>query len=314
MVFYFGIEDWRIVFNHCPATRCMEYMHYHTLCLCSHSARTVARCKWFNSKVQSSLGGIFSRCHLVYPSFQLQAPSQEPKNGFHHLDRTDSILHGLSSEQLSSEQLSSEVDKELQELLTVKEEEAKDVFIDDLSATLEAHRATNRAAIVRKQNQKADEGSLGFKRPLIGPKIIPENTPAEDVSTLLMEQGAEVAPKPLGTSTTDGNTNDDGTDPHGDESRAATEATTEPIAVSDKQKVEKPGGNGLRSTKWPADSIQNQRRQGKRYSISPHEVLEYDAMYIPPGGDYSTRFKPSCPWLANLGPFTSKRKATASRR
>ena len=288
----------------------MGYMHSRTLCLCSHSARTVARCKWLNLKIQSSLGGISSRCHFIYPTFQLRAPSQEAKNGIHNLDRADSILHGLSSEQLSNE-----VDKELQELLTVKQEEAKDVFIDDLSATLEAHRATNRAAIVRKQNQKAEEGSLDFKRPLIGPRITAVDAPAEDVSTLPKEQGAEVAPKPLGTSTTDDNTNDDGTEPHRDGIREATEAPTESTAVSDKQQVGKLGRNGLQSTKWPADSVQNERRRGKKYSISPHEVLEYDAMYIPPGGDYGTRYKPSCPWLASLGPFNPKRKAeTASRR
>lgn len=279
-------------------------MHYRSLCLCSHSATTVARRGWFNPKSAPSLGGLFSRCHFINPSFQLQAPSQKAKNGIHDLDRADSTLNGLSSE----------VDKELRELLTIKQEEAKDVFIDDLFATLDAHRTTNRAAIVRKLNQKANEGSLEFKRPVIGPKINAVDAPAKDGLNLPREHGAEVTPKPLGTSMTFDNTNEDGTDPHGDVFRTATRKK----AVSDKQQVEKPGRDGMRSTNWPADSIQNEPRTGerKRYSIGRNEILEYDAMYIAPRGDYRcVKYKHSCPWLAKLVTFdTKERTVTASRR
>ena len=272
-------------------------MHYRTRCLGFNGARTVARRPWFYSKIPSLLGGN-SRCHFINPSLQLQAPSQEAKNGTHNLVHTDSILHGLSSE----------VDKDIRELLTVKQEEAKDVFIDDLSATLEAHRTTNRATIVRKLFRKANHIPF-FKRPLIAPKIIAVDAPAEDGFTLPVEQSVEVAPKPLGTSMTFDNTKDDGTDLHGDDFRVATEEES----VSDEQQVEEPRRKGMRSTNWPADSVQNEQRRGKRYSIDRHEVLEYEAMYIRPRGDYSSKSKRSCPWLAGLSRFDRKWK-TASRR
>ncbi|KAL8794561.1 MAG: hypothetical protein Q9195_002896 [Heterodermia aff. obscurata] len=229
------------------------------------------------------------------------APSQESKNATPNLDRTNSI----------SNELSSEVDKELRELLTIKQEEAKDVFIDDLSATLEAHRLTNRATIVRKQNQKADEGQLVFKRPIISPKIIAVDSPAKDGFILPEEQDAEVTPKPLGASMTLDNTKDDGTGLHGGDFSVATEEE----AVSDKRQVEKSSRNGLRSTNWPADSVQNEPHQGKRYSIDRHEVLEYDAMYIPPRGDYHFQNRPSHPWLYGLDGYdTESKPITASRR
>ena len=282
-------------------------MHYRSICLCSqasHSATTVARRRWLNPKSasSSSLGGLFSRCHFINPSSQLQAPSQETKNGIHNLDRADSILQGLSSE----------VDKELRELLTIKQEEAKDVFIDDLFATLDAHRTTNRAAIVRKLNQRANEGSLDFKRPVIGPKINAVDAPAKGGLTLPRKQRAGVTPKPRGISKTFDNTNDGGTDPHGDDFRAATQKT----AVSENQQVEKPGRDGMRSTNWPADSIQNESRRGRRYSIGRNEILEYDAMYIAPRGHYRyVNDNPSCPWLQTLATSnTKKRTANASRR
>ena len=273
-------------------------MHHRTRCLCFDGARTVARRPWFYSKIPFLLGGRSSRCHFINPSFQLQAPSSEAKNGTHNLVRTDSILHGLSSE----------VDKDIRELLTVKQEEAKDVFIDDLSATLEAHRTTNRATTVRKLTQQANYELPYFKRPLIAPKIIAVDAPAEDGLTLPGEQGVEVAPKPLGTSMTVDNTNDDGTDLHGHDFRVATEEKF----VSDEQQ-KKPRRKDMRSTNWPADSVQNEQRRGKRYSIGRHEVLEYEAIYIAPRGDYSSKLKRSSPWLARLSHFDRKWK-TASRR
>ena len=279
-------------------------MHCRTICLGSNATRTLARCQWLHLQIPSLLGARFSRCQFTNPSFPLQAPSHEAENGTHNLDCTDSILHGLSSE----------VDKDIRELLTVKQEEAKDVFIDDLSATLEAHRTTNRATVVRKQRSRANiEIPLAFKRLPIASNIIAVDAPAKDKFTLPEEQGVEVTRKPLGTSRTEDNTKDTGTDLHGENFRVATVTKT----VSDRQQVEKPGHSSMRSTNWPADSVQNRRRRGEKYSIGRHEVLEYQAMYIPPGGDYrsmkyATR---SCPWVARLGTFTRKPKGvTASRR
>ena len=253
-------------------------------------------------------GGRSSRCHFTNPSSQLQVATQEAKNGTRNPDRTDSTLHGLSSE----------VDKEVRELLTVKQEEAKDVFIDDLSATLEAHRTTNRATIVRKLEgnaKKSDERSLGFKSlnvPSRDPKTTVVDAPAKDGFTSPGEQGVEASPNTLRTSMIFDNTKDHSIDLHRDDIKVATEEK----AVSDKQQVEKPGYDGMRRTNWPADSVQNQRRRMKRYSVGRNEVLEYDAMYIPPTGDYRRVFSLSRPWLRKLSNtfHTKKKGETASRR
>ena len=45
--------------------------------------------------------------------------------------------------------------------------DAKDVNIDDLSATLEAHRASNRAAVIRKIELDANEIRRHYKRPVL---------------------------------------------------------------------------------------------------------------------------------------------------
>lgn len=51
--------------------------------------------------------------------------------------------------------------------LARSEKDAKDIFVDDLSATLEAHRASNRAAVIRKVNVTAVVAPPRFKRPLL---------------------------------------------------------------------------------------------------------------------------------------------------
>lgn len=50
--------------------------------------------------------------------------------------------------------------------LTRNERDAKDIIVDDLSATLEAHRALNRAAVIRK-TETDGATSLPFKRLLL---------------------------------------------------------------------------------------------------------------------------------------------------
>ena len=51
--------------------------------------------------------------------------------------------------------------------LARSEKDAKDIFVDDLSATLEAHRASNRAAVIRKVNVTAVVAPPRFQRLLL---------------------------------------------------------------------------------------------------------------------------------------------------
>lgn len=50
--------------------------------------------------------------------------------------------------------------------LAIKEGDDKGIIVDDLSATLEAHRASNRAAVIRKIILRADDSPGPIRRPL----------------------------------------------------------------------------------------------------------------------------------------------------
>ncbi|KAG7009266.1 hypothetical protein G7Y79_00003g011340 [Physcia stellaris] len=207
----------------------------------------------------------------------------------------------------SPDDLSRALDEEFRELLRVKHEEAKDVFIDDLSATLEAHRATNRAKIVRKLNQKAN-WEPPFKNPLAD-GVATSSTSAvqkEDRSNLIDEQGAEVAAKPLLPLPWIKHSDDGGI---GTPSEVAGNSHGEKHKTGGHQRD--PNEDVHRDKHWPADSIQNEQYWRNIKGSALHEIQEYKAMYIHPRGDFNSEMKVNkCLWLDGLGTFATAKKAS----
>lgn len=274
-------------------------MHHRTICLCCSSVRTVARYRQLSSPIRPLSGGWPKRDYTAQSHPDSQTPSQDATATTSNAGPTGSSLDNLSGA----------LDEELRELLRVKHEEAKDVFLDDLSATLEAHRATNRANIVRKLNQKAKWKSP-FKNPLADAVAITLISPI-----LNEEQGAEVTAEPLHASAQIKHLKDGGI---GTPSEVAGEFHDK------KEKTERQQGKDSnedvhRDKHWPADSIQNAQYWRQRKGSALHEIQEYKAMYILPRGDYhSERRENNCPWLDGLGTFATARKTimevSSSRR
>ena len=203
--------------------------------------------------------------------------------------------------------MSRALDEEFRELLRVKHEEAKDVFLDDLSATLEAHRATNRAKIVRKLNQKAN-WEPPYKNPLDA--VFTTSTSAvekENGSNLNDEQGAEVTAKPLRALPRVKDSDGGGI---GTPSEVAGKSHGEKNEPSGQQEKD-PNEDVHRDKHWPADSIQNEQYRRKIKGSAIHEIQEYKAMYIQPRGDYHSEKKvDDCLWLGGLGTFATAKRAT----
>lgn len=156
---------------------------------------------------------------------------------------------------------------------------AQDVVIDDLSATLEAHRASNRASVIRKIDAPSSIPSF-FLRPSIdgkrGIKGVPSEVPRED-----LDEGRALA-QHIFKSRVDGD--------QAEETQSAHEA-------------------GIR--KWPADSLQAQEGHGKRVRrkasndfVKSSGVLEYIGVPFLPtqSWDYvsSSTARLQRPWLAYL--------------
>ena len=207
----------------------------------------------------------------------------------------------------SPDDLSRALDEEFRELLRVKHEEAKDVFLDDLSATLEAHRATNRAKIVRKLNQKA-KWEPPYKNPLDA--VVTTSTSdvqKENGSNLNDEQGAEVTAKPLRALPRVEHSDDGGI---GTPSEVGGESHGEKNKTG-RQQGKDPNEDVYRDKHWPADSIQNEQYRRKIKGSALHEIQEYKAMYIPPRGDYHSGKKVNdCLWLGGLATFATAKRAT----
>lgn len=148
---------------------------------------------------------------------------------------------------------------------------AKDVFVDDLSATLEAHRESNRAAIIRRIYQDS-AAQASFLNPLAVSE--PDDTPTD---------GAIV--------------NDDVGVIHEDLPAQATSDSaqnTTPTHVTNKPARKR----RWIMTHWPKDSIQLAEVTGKMYRGKEDEVLEYEAYLLQPQSPYipgSKTFK--SPWL-----------------
>lgn len=275
-------------------------MHNRTICLCCSSIKRVARCGQLSLRISPLLGCRLWRHHFKHSSFYLQSPPQGAERRTHDVNHSGSALDDISNV----------VDEELRQLQETKLEEARDVFIDDLIATLEAHRSTNRAAVVRKLYQKAQCWTPVSKNPLADFEDTAADAPDEDGSALSEEQGAGATIKPLAASTTVVYDNVRATDVH----RAAPGSKYSKESEPKGQKGETSYGHAKCNPRWPADSIQSQQARGRKHKRTSSELLEYDAMYIAPQGCYYGKKTPYCPWLKGLGTFYTRQKPVAAPR
>ena len=156
--------------------------------------------------------------------------------------------------------------------------DAKDIFIDDLSATLDAHRDRNKASVTRRVDQDI-KGRLPFLRPL--PKVSltshtnDETIPGDDVHSRFL---ATTLPKESVIN-------------------KAKDDTSEPLKV---QRRTTPAQ--WASFYWPADAVQLAELTGKIYKRKPSEVMEYKPCLLTPQGVFDARPRePQRPWLAFLG-------------
>ena len=130
------------------------------------------------------------------PSLRLQSCCQTRLcRCFHNIhSRRDSSVPVANTDKQAIESLTLWQDSSgkalVRKALARKEEDTKNIFVDDLSATLEAHRASNRAGVIRKLKSKEPVGNLAAPvlRPLLakssceGSKITETHTVKESGS------------------------------------------------------------------------------------------------------------------------------------
>ena len=151
--------------------------------------------------------------------------------------------------------------------------DAKDIIIDDLSATLEAHRDRNKASVIQRINQDV-KGRVPFLRPL------PDISQTSHTSN-------ETIP--------------------GDDVHSTSLTTTLPEEFVDTPEPFKIKRHLTRdqwmSFYWPADAVQLAELTGKIYKPKPSEVMEYKPYLPPTQGAFSVARlrEPQRPWLALLG-------------
>ena len=165
-------------------------------------------------------------------------------------------------------------------------EATQDIIVDDLSATLEAHRARNRAAVIRKMEPSSGDTNKLFRRPLF------ERYGREDADAIHTTEQASVPRDTTMRHCEDQSRRDEkseGYNPH------KAENTSE-SPVKNKQPS--------RVWRWPADSVQAkalEARQGRRAFIRSIDPLEYSGMLPPVKGMWhrvvSTPAEFVRPWL-----------------
>jgi len=155
--------------------------------------------------------------------------------------------------------------------------DAKDIYIDDLTATLEAHRQTNKASLIRRVHQDAD-----WQAPFLSPVANTEPAPESNDEPIVdsdAHRSTLAAPLP--------------------EESIATPAREDGHDHSQVRKGLNP--KQWASLYWPADSVQLAEITGKLYKAKPEEILEYDACLIQNQGVFSIKKTAAqYPWLAML--------------
>ena len=271
----------------------VQYMIRRALCVCYSGARTATRRGRLVFNTHLAFSGWLLSQQFCHSSTALQSVGEEVEKKGKHAQSPVSV----------PETFPDVWQKEFQDLVNARPEEARNVFVEDLSATLEAHRAANRASVVRRLYQKA-HWKTPWKTPKEHPDFDEKSSPTE------------IAPR---------FSKDHDVDTDGDAAKAsAGQCVSEPEDVaSEKIKLkkqsrkfiglgEKPAEKQTRQIRrldlsqrqlhWPADSVQNQQIRGKIYRHGTSGPLEYEPMYIGPVREFETkRWRTrDYPWLAEL--------------
>ena len=210
--------------------------------------------------------------------------------------------------------------------LARRDEDSKDIIVDDLAATLEAHRASNRAAVVRKVASHIDS-QLPFFQLLLRTEINEDESTLNDSSPVTSRpllrpnthEGGRRSPELLSASANE----EAKRQTHTQEQRIQEEAKARRAErrklgeqrKKDDFKAEQPGQSNQSEAKaqqwdqskqneaearkpeqskaplqmWPADSLQARERYGKtgsRKLVKKTEPLEYTGMDIYPKGPW----------------------------
>ncbi|KAI4280927.1 MAG: hypothetical protein L6R38_004062 [Xanthoria sp. 2 TBL-2021] len=168
-------------------------------------------------------------------------------------------------------------------------QQASDIYIDDLDATLEAHRATNRAKIIRRVEADPDPG---VKSLILGETAIDPSAPLPNQPTKTRHAFASTF------STTKGSA----TDPR----------DTRIVKVDAKDAPQDPNGSPPRVDRvpkpwdyWPAGTIQHSKLYQGRDKAPKGSVQEYRPRVFAPDGNWSLQSKKKVdfvfrPWLSHL--------------
>lgn len=155
--------------------------------------------------------------------------------------------------------------------------DTKDIYIDDLTATLEAHRETNKASLIRRLHQDAD-WEAPFLNPVVNNGPAPESKDGPVVDSDA-HRSTLAAPLP--------------------QERITTPAREDGHHHSQVRKGLNP--KQWASLHWPADSVQLAEITGKLYKAKADEILEYDECLIQNQGAFSIKTSAAqYPWLAML--------------
>ncbi len=177
-------------------------------------------------------------------------------------------------------------------------EDSKDIYIDDLSATLEAHRSRNRASTIRKIDTVFEERILPFRRPAFLPLGIESSANEADSTTISETSNSGDFSQRDGSqqilenkADKDDSAGADGADDvHGQSSLG--QVWMDPL---------KPWQH------WPADSFQYKEFLGIKPSdkVSEPSLLEYIPMSVRPCYSWQLKGKvqphySQWPWLAHV--------------
>lgn len=160
--------------------------------------------------------------------------------------------------------------------------DTKNIFADDLAATLEAHRAENRARVVRKVCSDVDKRSFGVYRPLI-------RNPGQQTSEGVAAEQTISVLRP-------------------DDESPLLNVTK--VDLSENQGAVLKERKTKRGQSWPTNSLQYKDAKGKRNKIKPDQPLEYEGKNLKPCDQWarnvlqppttSAGIRLQAPWLAKM--------------
>ena len=269
-------------------------MHCRALCVFCSVAKTTTRYGILYSNSRVAFSGWLLSQQFCHSSTALQSVGEDVEKGGKQVQHSASV----------PETFPDVWQKELQDLVDARPEEARNVFVEDLSATLEAHRAANRASVVRRLNQKAD-WKAPWKTPKDISRIDDKSSPTEAAPTSSKDQNTNtdvnaakvsagqcvLESKDVGVKT--GKLTGRSRKASGRDGKTADRQTCRRIDLSQ------------RRLHWPADSVQNKQATSEKYHHDTSGPLEYEAMYIGPVGEFDTEQwrTRDYPWLAKLDIF-----------